>query len=242
MKIHTTDLKNKFNGIILTKTFNVPNKVLNNPKYVKFGLNCPAAKYTVLENGRIYIRNIATAIEYNGYMYSKYFTYSAELTDDIRAEISSVQEKADSPENRAAVEMIADIFIYTEQSFRQQLSARINTGEIKDGDSIVEAFAARADSQNKIMRPHVKVGRSCDNTNKSTFDFVTVTIRLCYSFADAKAYVMDHHNELRKIAADAITTSSAYKKYGVPTSFLKLDSVTLTKDCTLHFSFSLKEV
>ena len=233
---------NQFNGTIMTKTFNVPIKILNSTKYVKFGLKCPIASYTILENGCIYIRNIVSATEYNGYMYSKYFAYSAELTDEIRAEISSVQKKIDSPENRAAIEMIADKFIYTSKSFKQQLSARINAGDIKNGDSIVEAFADRGSSQNKIMHPHVKVGRSVDNSNKSTFDFVTVTIRLCYSFADAKTYVMKHHSELRKMAADAIANNSAYKKYGVATSFLKLDSVTLTKDCTLHFSFSLKEM
>ena len=237
----TIDL-NQFNGTILSKTFDVPNKILNNTKYVKFGLKYPVASYTILENGRIYIHNIVSAQEYNGYMYSKYFAYSAELTDEIRAEISSVQEKMDSPENRAAIEIIADNFIYSVKTFRQQLSARINSGDIKNGDSIAEAFATRESSQNKIMHPHVEVGRSVDNCDKSTFDFVTVTIRLCYSFAEAKAYVMEHHKELYKMAADAIANNSAYKKYGVPTNFLKLDSVILAKDCTLHFSFSLKEV
>lgn len=237
----TIDL-NQFNGTILTKTFTVPNKILNNKKYVKFGLNCPTASYAILENGRICVKTITAGQEYNGGIYNKYFAYSAELTDEIRAEISSVQDKINSPENLAAIEALADTFIYTAKSFKQQLSARINSGDIKNGDSITEAFVARINSQNKIMHPHVEVGRSCDNSNKSTFDFVTVTIRLCYSFADAKTYVMAHHSELRKIAADAIVSDPAYKKYGVPTSFLKLDSVVLSKDCTLHFSFSLKEV
>ena len=237
----TIDL-NQFNGTILTKTFTVPSKVLTHKKYVKFGLNCPTASYAILENGRICVKIITSGQEYNGGMYNKYFAYSADLTDEIRAEISSVQEKIDSPENMAAIEMLAENFMYTSKSFKQQLSARINSGDIKNGDTIAEAFAARANAQTKIMHPHVEVGRSCDNSNKSTFDFVTVTIRLCYSFADAKTYVMAHHSELRKIAADAIVSDPAYKKYGVPISFLKLDSVVLSKDCTLHFSFSLKEV
>ena len=237
---NTIDL-NQFNGTVLTKTFTVPDRVLKNKKYVKFGLNCPIASYAILENGRIYIKTITSGQEYNGGMYNKYFSYSAELTDEVRAEISSVQKKIDSPENRAAIEMLAENFMYTSKSFKQQLSARINSGDIKNGDSIAEAFAARVSSQTKIMHPHVEVGRSCENSNKSTFDFVTVTIRLCYSFAEAKAYVMEHHSELRKMAADAIANSTTYKKHGVPTSFLKLDSVILAKDCTLHFSFSLKE-
>ena len=117
---NTVDL-NKFNGTILTKTFTVPNKILNNKKYTKFGLNCPTASYTILENGRIYIKTITSGQEYNGGMYNKYFAYSAELTDEIRAEISSIQDKIDSLENMAAIEVLADTFIYTAKSYIRML-------------------------------------------------------------------------------------------------------------------------
>ena len=64
---NTIDL-NKFNGTVLAKTFTVPDRVLKNKKYVKFGLNCPAALYAILENGRIYIKTITSGQEYNGGM------------------------------------------------------------------------------------------------------------------------------------------------------------------------------
>lgn len=87
------------------------------------------------------------------------------------------------------------------------------------------------------------IEREFGNTDKNTFDFIYVDVCIIKSWdTDKKEYIQANIKEIKRRVVEKIETSNRFKRYGIPVNFLKLTSITLTRDDVLHFIFELKEI
>lgn len=93
----------------------------------------------------------------------------------------------------------------------------------------------------RIDTPSIE--REIGNKDKNTFDFIYVDVCIIQLWdTDKKEYIKANIQEIKKRVLEKIENSNRFKRYGVPINFLKLTSITLTRDDVLHFIFELKEI
>lgn len=82
-----------------------------------------------------------------------------------------------------------------------------------------------------------------DNTNKKTFDTITVRIGVIsrgLSREELLKEIRNHKDILDKIVIEELSNSRVFKKFGIPVSFLKTYDISLTHDGFLDYVFQLK--
>lgn len=93
----------------------------------------------------------------------------------------------------------------------------------------------------KIDAPSIE--RETGNKNTNTFDFIYVDVCIVKSWeSDKKQYIKTNMPEIKKRVLEKIESSKKFQKYGVPINFLRVTSITLTRDDVLHFIFELKKI
>lgn len=93
----------------------------------------------------------------------------------------------------------------------------------------------------KIDTPSIE--REIGNKNKNTFDFIYVDVCIIHFWeTDKRKYIKENMPEIKRRVVEKIESSNQFKRYGVPINFLKVTSITLTRDDVLHFIFELKEI
>ena len=84
-----------------------------------------------------------------------------------------------------------------------------------------------------------------ENDNKSTFDYIRITVGLpryqLNSWETLQEEVEKHKMDIFYRVVKKLEQDRQFKKYGVPTEFLKLSDVTLLHDFSIEFIFELKE-
>lgn len=91
----------------------------------------------------------------------------------------------------------------------------------------------------RIVGPNIQ--REYGNKNTATFDFIYVDVCIIHSWeTNKKEYIKQNMPEIKKRVLEKIENSKRFQKFGIPTNFLKLTSITLTRDDVLHFIFELK--
>lgn len=91
----------------------------------------------------------------------------------------------------------------------------------------------------KISLPSIQ--REYGNKNTKTFDFIYVYVCIIHDWeSDRKQYIKENMPEIKKRVIARIEESKHFQRYGIPINFLKLTSITLTRDDVLHFIFELK--
>lgn len=92
----------------------------------------------------------------------------------------------------------------------------------------------------RIEGPSIQ--REVGNKDTNTFDFIYVDVCIIQSWdSDKKEYIKSNLHEIQKRVVEKIEKSNRFKRYGVPINFLKVTSITLTRDDVLHFIFELKK-
>lgn len=87
----------------------------------------------------------------------------------------------------------------------------------------------------------IRIQREYGNKNTKTFDFIYVDVCIISEWeTDRKQYIKENMPEIKKRVVTKIEESKQFKRYGIPINFLKLTSITLTRDDVLHFIFELK--
>lgn len=91
----------------------------------------------------------------------------------------------------------------------------------------------------KMCTPRIQ--REYGNKNTKTFDFIFVDVCIIQNWdSDRKQYIKENMPEIKKRVIAKIEASKQFKRYDIPINFLKLTSITLTRDDILHFIFELK--
>lgn len=82
-----------------------------------------------------------------------------------------------------------------------------------------------------------------ENPKTNTFDYIIVSIYVVkYWDTNKIEYIKEHINEIHELVINKIKNNSTFQKYGIPISFLKLGTATITNDCCIKYVFELKEV
>ena len=213
----------RFNGAILGKNFKLPIGVINDPKR-EVPINFYEDRFMAISNGEIAITEI-TAVQQAIWIELLY---------------NSVQNQ----------KLLEEIALLTGHSFKQLKADFTHCVNINNPDRVrsllvyahygpdreYEYFGALS----KVLEPKIDIGRCVENTRKGTFDYIVVTMAICFSFKDAKAFVKENKKAIFKMAVGAIERNPNFKRFGVPIGALKLDAAFLAKDCILHLNFGLK--
>jgi hypothetical protein len=95
----------------------------------------------------------------------------------------------------------------------------------------------------KIERPMFE--RMPENPNKKTFDRIRLSVGVCltlYTRKEAMQLIKENIEEANLRVVEYLQNNKSFIKYGVPISFLKIASITFTRDSRLEYIFELKEV
>lgn len=104
---------------------------------------------------------------------------------------------------------------------------------------------AKPDPSDPIVSiKRVDITRRTDNTDKNTFDFVSVEIllRSTLQIPDMKAFIRENLPELNERALEKIAASKKYQSFGVPVEFLSLYSIGTFMQSTIRMMYELREV
>lgn len=131
----------------------------------------------------------------------------------------------------------------------------IAISKLKDGDTAETFFKYISEAKferhelpkgldrfiTKIQGPYIE--REFGNTSTNTFDFVYVDVCIIQNWeTDRKSYIKANMPEIKRRVIQKIEGSKRFQRYGIPVNFLKITSITLTRDDMLHFIFELKEI
>lgn len=87
----------------------------------------------------------------------------------------------------------------------------------------------------------ISIQREYGNKNTKTFDFIYVDVCIISEWeTDRKQYIKENMPKIKERVAAKIEGSKNFQRYGIPINFLKITSITLTRDDVLHFIFELK--
>lgn len=87
----------------------------------------------------------------------------------------------------------------------------------------------------------INIQREYGNKNTKTFDFIYVDVCIISEWeTDRKQYIKENMPKIKERVVAKIEGSKNFQRYGIPINFLKLTSITLTRDDVLHFIFELK--
>lgn len=166
----------------------------------------------------------------------------------LRAVISSLTPNEDSLKTlveryNLIVEKISEDESLSAREILEGVCKEYKLKKLSKSAKIVESSEVSKEVKDfiyKINKPIIE--RDAENTNHNTFDFVRiyVSVPTFESFPERKNFIKDNMRDIIKLVLDVIGNNSSYKKYGVPVSFLKPDTITLTKQSELMFLFSLK--
>lgn len=100
----------------------------------------------------------------------------------------------------------------------------------------------------KINRPIFE--RFPENTNHKTFDMIRVDVNIITKHTPEimgnlsfSQYIKSHSKEIKKLVLCKIEKSIQFHTYGIPITFLKLESATYHRNLSLiEFIFTLKEI
>lgn len=92
----------------------------------------------------------------------------------------------------------------------------------------------------KVNAPIIE--RYRDNPNKKSFDLVRIFlgVKSVHTHPYWREFIHTHQRDIAAIALNKIAASKRFAKYGVPVSFLRLTSMTLTAQSELELIFELK--
>lgn len=92
----------------------------------------------------------------------------------------------------------------------------------------------------RVERPFFE--RETDNNKRGTFDFIRIRLSIPEKnmFPKRKDFIQRHLREICNIALAKIESTKSFQKYGVPSSFLKLENAMITADSQLELLFGLK--
>lgn len=93
----------------------------------------------------------------------------------------------------------------------------------------------------KIERPIIE--RQVDNLKTNTFDFIRIraTIPSKTKMPNRKMFIKQNMKDIVDVYMHPLETYKSYKKYNVPTSYLKLSKAIITKADELELLFELKD-
>lgn len=93
----------------------------------------------------------------------------------------------------------------------------------------------------KIERPIIE--RQVDNIKTNTFDFIRIraTIPSKTKMPNRKMFIKQNMKDIVDVYMHHLETYKSYKKYNVPTSYLKLSKAIITKADELELLFELKD-
>ena len=100
----------------------------------------------------------------------------------------------------------------------------------------------------KINRPVFE--RFPENTNQKTFDMIRIDVNIITNHIPEimgnlsfSQYIKSHSKEIKKLVLCKIEKSIQFHTYGIPITFLKLESATYHRNLSLiEFIFTLKEI
>ena len=95
----------------------------------------------------------------------------------------------------------------------------------------------------KINPGKIVIHRDPENTNQNTFDFIYVPINVCYCNFDIEKrnkWIKENSRRLFEIALIRLKNDRSFKKFDIPTNFLKA-TMRIDRDGTALFIFELKD-
>lgn len=95
----------------------------------------------------------------------------------------------------------------------------------------------------KINPGKIVIHRDPENANQNTFDFIYVPINVCYCNFDIEKrnkWIKENSRRLFEIALIRLKNDRSFKKFDIPTNFLKA-TMRIDRDGTALFIFELKD-
>ena len=169
--------------------------------------------------------------EYDFDIANKYLSYriNSHLSENILGE-----------QFAAKVKLITKDGIHSKNVEYLQSTARklkINIFDLIDLDPDILNFL------NKISPGKIIIHRDPENTNQNTFDFICVPINICHCNFDIEKrnkWIKENSRRLFKIALIRLKNDRSFKKFDIPTNFLKA-IMRIDRDGTALFIFELKD-
>lgn len=96
-----------------------------------------------------------------------------------------------------------------------------------------------------FLKPVVAdIRRASGNDRKKSFDFIEMEVPIIDSVGkdEAKKIIKENMRVFVDDCAEVLKENTKYKKFGVPTNFLKVGKITITRDNLVIITFELKDI
>ena len=94
--------------------------------------------------------------------------------------------------------------------------------------------------QDKCKIGRITFARTPENTNKNTFDFITIEVPLCVPKDERKAYLDATRSRIHKSAMEKLQTNKAFLRYNVSINYLRMYQSIITADGVYVMKLELK--
>lgn len=242
--IYNTEIKCYVYSYCYYKT---TNKIIRKNTTIKF------PKYMILADGKEktetkineYINSINDDLETNRENAFKNMGLS-EYDFDIANKYLSYRINSYSNNDILGEQFAAKVKLITEDGIYSKNVEYLRSTSKKLKIDIFDLLEMDSDTLNflyKINPGKIVIHRDPENTNQNTFDFIYVPINVCYCNFDIEKrnkWIKENSRRLFKIALIRLKNDRSFKKFDIPTNFLKA-TMRIDRDGTALFIFELKD-